>query len=77
MPLEVNNFKEYISAFYILALENLNRNELTEADWARTISISSVGITPRIKRLSREQKEKLVTSGREFTDSYLKTRLAE
>ncbi|WP_114783158.1 patatin-like phospholipase family protein [Botryobacter ruber] len=71
VPLEINSFNDYIAAFYIFVLENLNRNTLTEADWSRTISISSVGITPRIKRLSAAQKEKLVNSGREFTAAYL------
>lgn len=74
VPLDIRSFKDYISAFYILALENLNRNELTDGDWARTLSISSVGISPRIKRMSNEEKELLVNSGRKCTARYLETR---
>ncbi|HEV7347120.1 patatin-like phospholipase family protein [Telluribacter sp.] len=69
--LEIKNMQDYVSAFYVLILENLNRNELTEEDWARSISVSSVGITPRIKRLSPAQKERLINSGREATSGYL------
>ena len=53
VPLEIRNLQDYVSAFYILALENLNRSQLQSADWERTISVSSAGITPRVKRLSR------------------------
>jgi NTE family protein len=72
--MQVNNFKEYMSAFYILIIENLNRNQLVAEDWNRTIAVSSLDIGPRIKKLSREQKNKLVTSGRnsalEFLEEY-------
>ena len=74
VPIKIQDFNDYLSAFYILIIENLNRNELTEQDWSRTLSVSSVGISPRIKRLSGEQKEKLINSGREFTSGYLKQR---
>lgn len=69
--LDVNNFKDYISAFYILIIENLNRKDLTENDWKRTLSISSAGISPRIKKLSKEQKDSLISSGRAFTSNFL------
>jgi len=77
VPLEINNLQDYVSAFYILALENLNRTQLQPADWERTISVSSVGITPRVKRLSKEQKELLVNSGRAHTAAYLKAKRVE
>lgn len=72
VPLDIQNFRDYISAFYVLVLENLNRNQLIKADWDRTISISSVGISPRIKRLSNEQKNRLIKSGRDHTAAFLK-----
>jgi len=65
VPLEIKTFNDYITAFYIFTLESLNRNVLTEDDWKRTISISSAGISPRIKKLSKSQKERLINSGKE------------
>jgi NTE family protein len=62
---EITDLKSYVEAFYVLTLENLNRNELIAEDWERTISVSSVGISPRIKRLKQEEKERLMNSGKE------------
>ena len=59
----ITNFSDYITAFYIMVIENLNRNQLTEADWDRTISVSSVGIGPKVKKLSALQKKQLIDSG--------------
>jgi NTE family protein len=60
-----------MEAFYNLVIENLNRNTLIPEDWERTISISSAGISPKIKRLSVSQKEKLVASGADYTKKFL------
>lgn len=70
-PYPIADFTDYISAFYIMVIENLNRNYLTEDDWKRTISVSSVGITPRIKKLSQEQKVLLFNSGKKSVEHYL------
>ncbi|MBD1398912.1 patatin-like phospholipase family protein [Pontibacter sp. JH31] len=70
-PIQIRNLNDYMSALYILVIENLNRHELTDDDWARTISVSSVGISPRIKRMSREEKERLIQSGRDYTMKYM------
>ena len=56
---------------YIIILENLNRMPLIPEDWDRTISVSSVGITPRIKKLTELQKESLIKSGETSTRKYL------
>jgi len=74
VPLEITDLQDYLSAFYILALENLNRSQLQAADWERTISVSSAGITPRVKRLTANQKELLVTSGRQHAAAFLKAK---
>ena len=71
-PYPIEDFTDYISAFYIMIIENLNRNNLTEDDWNRTISVSSMGITPRIKKLTAEQKEILYNSGLESAENYFK-----
>ena len=71
-PYPIEDFTDYISAFYIMVIENLNRNNLTEDDWNRTISVSSVGITPKIKKLTTEQKEMLFNSGKESAENYFR-----
>ncbi|OFY96058.1 MAG: hypothetical protein A3K10_13050 [Bacteroidetes bacterium RIFCSPLOWO2_12_FULL_31_6] len=71
----INDFMDYISAFYVMIIENLNRTQLTEDDWKRTISVSSVGITPKIKKLSNQQKLSLIKSGYDSTEYYLKEKL--
>lgn len=74
VPLEINNLKSYISAFYIYILENLNRTELTNDDWRRTISVSSKNIGPKVKRLSDVEKQMLIKSGEGSVEEFLKTK---
>ena len=70
-PFEINTLGDYINAFYSYVLENLNRQSLTPDDWKRTISVSSAGIGPKVKRLSKAQKELLINSGHESALRYL------
>ena len=61
-PYDVHDFGSYVGALYTVALENLNPAQ--PADWARTVSISTLGFNPKIKRVSEAQKQQLVASGR-------------
>lgn len=60
----ISSFDTYISALYIFINENLNRNSLDKSHWDNTISVSSKGIGPKIKKLSFEEKSLLVASGK-------------
>ena len=71
VPIQINNISDYFQAFYIIILENLNRNKLIPEDWERTISVSSVGISPKIKKLTKEQKETLILSGEQHTLEFI------
>lgn len=71
VPIPINDINDYLVAFYILVLENLNRTPLIAGDWDRTISVSSVGISPRIKKLTKAQKESLILSGEMSTRLFL------
>ena len=64
---DINNIKQYLEAFYALLEESLNRTTMTEQDWDRTISVSNAGISPKIKKLSNEQKLSLIESGEKYT----------
>lgn len=66
----IEDFSDFISAFYVMTIEKLNRNQLTEDDWNRTVSISSAGISPRVKKLTKAQKERLISSGKKYTNLY-------
>ena len=65
------NFKEYMLAFYNIVIENLNRQQLTKADWQRTVSISDGDISPKIRKLSKEEVNTLIENGRNAVKNYL------
>ena len=60
----IANLKNYITAFYTLIIENLNRQTLTADDWKRTLSISDGGLSPRIRKLSPAEIQTLLENGR-------------
>ncbi|SET91837.1 patatin-like phospholipase family protein [Hymenobacter actinosclerus] len=60
-PYAIQDLGSYIGALYTVALENLNPTHAS--DWPRTVSISTVGFNPKIKRLSAQQKQQLMDSG--------------
>ena len=70
-PIDILRFRDYISAFYTFTLENLNRSTLTTADWERTVSISCGNIGPKIRKLSRAEKDMLITNGQRAVDAFL------
>jgi NTE family protein len=67
----IRKFSDYMTSLYIMVIENMNRNQLTDFDWQRTVSISSMEIGPRIKKMPASQVEKLIGSGRHCTEHYL------
>lgn len=67
----VGNLKQYLNAFYNIVIENLNRQQLTKADWQRTVSISDGKIGPRIRKLSAEEVNILIENGRQAIKTYL------
>jgi NTE family protein len=67
----VGNLKQYLNAFYNIVIENLNRQQLTKADWQRTVSISDGQIGPRIRKLSAGEVNILIENGRRAIKTYL------
>jgi NTE family protein len=67
----VGNLKEYLTAFYNMVIENLNRPQLTKEDWQRTVSISDGKISPRIRKLAKEEVRLLIENGRRAMKNYL------
>jgi NTE family protein len=71
-PYPIENIQDYIGAFYNLVLENLNRTELTDEDWKRTISINNCGISQRVRKMPKEEVDQLIQAGYEATKDWLK-----
>ncbi|WP_317206621.1 patatin-like phospholipase family protein [Hymenobacter translucens] len=69
-PYTITNFPSYVGALYTVAIENLNPPR--PEDWARTISISTKGFNPRIKRVSDAQKQQLMDSGQQGVQEFFR-----
>ena len=69
-PYQISGFNDYMSAFYTMVLENLNRATLKPEDWQRTISINTLQYTPRIKKMLVADKEPLLKSGEEAVKEF-------
>ena len=70
-PYHINKFSDYMAAFYTIIKESINRQNLTSHDWDRTISISTAGFSPRVRRLSEAEKGALLASGRKGVQAFL------
>jgi NTE family protein len=68
-PYDIRDFRSYVGALYNVAIENLNPSQ--PADWPRTVSISTRGFNPKIKRLSLAEKNELVESGRQGVRTFM------
>jgi NTE family protein len=63
-PYQIQSLTDYTSAFYNYILENLNRRWPMANEQSRTIYISTEGITPRVRRMSASDKQRLFESGK-------------
>ncbi len=73
----IKNFNDFMGAFNTIIIENLNRQNLTEKDWKRTISINDGDITPRIKKMPSKKVQQLIKNGEEATTNYFSKQLAK
>ena len=62
--MKIGNLNEFFKAFYSIVIENLNRKNLTDIDWQRTISISDGNVEPRVRKLLKEEIDTLIGNGR-------------
>ena len=72
-PFEIRDLYSYFRAFYTLIQENMNRQKLGADDWKRTVSISDEDISPRIRKLSKEEVSALLHNGAMATKRFLET----
>lgn len=66
----INSTADFIGAFYYMIKETMNRTQLTEEDWQRTISISDCEMSPKVKKLSVAEKEMLIKAGKVGVANY-------
>ncbi len=71
-PYQIQDFGSYMGALYTVAIENLNAPHAE--DWVRTVSISTLGFNPKIKRVSDTQKQQLMDSGRRGVQAFFAVR---
>ena len=69
-PQSIESLEEFTQAFYVLILENLNRRDLSEADWKRTIRVNCGNVGPKIKSLDETQKKELIEAGKDAVRCY-------
>jgi NTE family protein len=67
----IGSASEFIAAFYYIIKETMNRQSLREVDWERTVSLSDCNMSPKVKKLTDEEKNMLINSGRTGVRSYL------
>lgn len=67
---DIGSASEFIGAFYYIIKETMNRQSLREDDWSRTVSLSDCNMSPKVKKLSVQEKELLINSGREGVRNY-------
>jgi NTE family protein len=70
----IRNIKNFVTSLYYTSVERLNKYQLTNADWERTIQISDNDLSPRIRRLPKQAINGLLTNGYEQTKSWFEKR---
>lgn len=63
-PYKITNFKSYVSALYNIMIEQLNKPNSTRGERRRTIYISTGNVNPRVRKISKTEKERLYENGR-------------
>ncbi|WP_116107360.1 hypothetical protein [Lewinella sp. IMCC34191] len=69
-PIPIDGRKDYMQASCVMVFESLNRAPMIEEDRERSISVSARGISPRIRKMSREQLDALIENGRGSTSRF-------
>lgn len=69
-PYKINSFRNYVGAFYNVVLEGLNKPGDLAEEAARTVYISTGNINPRVRRISKEQKQLLYENGKQAAAAF-------
>jgi NTE family protein len=66
----IHSAKDFIVALYYITKETMNRQLLSDTDWKRTISISDSSLGPKVRKLSQQEQQALLKSGRKGVQDY-------
>jgi NTE family protein len=69
-PYEINGYKSFMASYYTLTAETINRQNLTEDHFEQTILISNLDMSPKVRKLSEEEKNALIESGKAGVRKY-------
>ncbi len=64
-PYDIHSFGSYIGALYNMIIEQLNKEVTPDEEKKHTIYISTSNLNPRVRHITREQKELLLRNGEE------------
>ena len=70
-PYDIHSFPGYIGALYNLTIEQLNKNIPHSVEQKHTIYISTSNLSPRVRRITMEQKKLLFANGEEAARMFL------
>lgn len=73
-PWPIDSFRNFVGAFYNFIMENLNRSNLNQADWDRTVSISSELVGAKIRKPTAEQRANMMAAGKKAVVDYLESK---
>ncbi|MBS1687954.1 MAG: patatin-like phospholipase family protein [Bacteroidetes bacterium] len=69
-PFYIHSLPTYIAALYNLTLNQLNRGVSSEAEKKNTIYISTSNLSPRVRHITKEQKQLLFNNGLDGAHSF-------
>ena len=69
-PFHINSFRQYIAALYNIVIENLNRKLPYEQERVSTIYINTDNTSPKVRKISRAQKQQLYDRGKQAAEQF-------
>jgi NTE family protein len=74
-PLPINSMREYVKALYITLIDKANPDGRDSTSIRRTIAISNMNLSGRIRKISRETLNGFVECGREGVRNFFTTNI--
>ncbi len=70
-PYRITGFKSYVGALYNITIETLNWNNTISHEQERTIYISTSNLSPKVRKIKKEQKLLLYNNGVQAAEKFL------
>lgn len=71
-PYPIHNIRQYVGALYTFVLDGFNSRQSGLSERERTLYISTEGISPRVRRVPRQQIQRLYESGERGATAFLR-----